>query len=62
MTRHAIVATTTAGKPSRRKSNLHGAIGPPSPTLAMTHANEEAKAVASGAAVLWLASFVCLTQ
>lgn len=57
MTRQAIVATMTAGKPSRRKSSLHGAMGPFSPSLVMTHAREEAKAVASGAAMLWLAPY-----
>lgn len=55
MTRQAIVATMTAGKPSRRKSSLHGAMGPFSPNLVMAQAREEAKAVASGAAMLWLA-------
>lgn len=47
---HATVATTTAGKPSTRKSSLHGAMGPPSANLVISHARDEANVVASGAA------------
>lgn len=54
MIRQASVATTTAGKPSRRNRSLHGAIGPVSPSLMISQARDEAKVVASGAAVVVL--------
>src|SRR3569833_2945648 len=47
---HAATATSTEGKPSMRKSSRQGAIGLARPTLMMTHARDEAKVVANGAA------------
>ena len=52
----AATAMTTEGKPSSRKSRRHGAIGPDSPSLRMTHAREEAKVVARGAATKYVST------
>lgn len=57
MTFHAMAATTTEGKPSTRKSRRQGAMGPSWPSLMMSQAREEAKVVASGAAVIGMLVF-----
>ena len=50
ITFHAMVATRIDGKPSRRNSSLHDAIGTACPTHRMSQARKPAKADASGAA------------
>ncbi len=49
-TPHAIVATRMEGKPSRRNSSRHEAMGKLSPTHRISQARKPAKADASGAA------------
>jgi len=46
----ARAAARTDGKPSTRKRRRHGAMGLCSAALRMSHASEEAKDVAKGAA------------
>lgn len=51
MTLKAMTPAMTDGKPSMRKRSRQGAMGLSSAHLTMTHAREEAKLVARGAAL-----------